>query len=57
LDEPKTRFMTESNLSAPSIFDLSYLRPGPKRRPLFALRTAGEGLKDDGDNNKKREKG
>jgi hypothetical protein len=24
LDEPKTRFMTESNLSAPSIFDLSY---------------------------------
>jgi hypothetical protein len=24
LDEPKTRFITESNLSAPSIFDLSY---------------------------------
>jgi hypothetical protein len=24
LDEPKTRFITVSNLSAPSIFDLSY---------------------------------
>jgi hypothetical protein len=57
LDEPKTRFITESILSAPSISDLSY-PPFDKRRTHFsALRNTSEGGGDDDDHNKKREKG
>jgi hypothetical protein len=61
LDEPKTLFITESNFrDEPSIFDLSDTVPRARRRrrrlsPVNSERSAR--APDEGDNNKKREKG
>jgi hypothetical protein len=60
LDEPKTLFITESNFrDEPSIFDLSDSVPRARRRRrrLSPVNSERWGAPDEGDNNKKREKG